>query len=63
MSETQTEIQSAKCLSAKELAEIRESLGEILLALQCPLTPEEQQNLWQCFELLLERYIEEKKKE
>ncbi len=37
MSETQTEIKSAKCLSAEELAEIGELLGEILLALQSPL--------------------------
>jgi hypothetical protein len=59
----QTETQSAKCLSAKELSDIRELLGEILLALQNPLTPEEQQGLWQCLELLLEQYVEGKKKE
>jgi hypothetical protein len=63
MDETQTEIQSAKCLSAKELSEIGELLGKILLALQSPLPPEEQQGLWQCFELLLGRYVEGKKKE
>lgn len=62
MNETQTETQSAKCLSAEELAEIKELLGEILLALQSPLAPEEQQDFWQCFELLLDRYVEGKKK-
>jgi len=46
----------------KELAEMRETLGEILLALQYPLTPKERQNLWQYFELLLERYVEAQKK-
>ena len=63
MDETQTEIKNVKCLSAEELSEIGELLGEILLALQCPLTPTEQQDLWQYFELLLERYIEGKRKE
>lgn len=63
MSNTQIEIQSAKLLSAKELADMKETLGQILLALQCPLTIEERQNLWQFFELLLERYVEEKRKE
>ena len=58
----QTEIQSAKCLSAEELSEVGELLGEILLTLQSPLAPEEQQGLWQCLELLLERYVEGKKK-
>jgi hypothetical protein len=46
MNETQTEIKSVKCLSAQELSEIGELLGEILLALQSPLTPKEQQDLW-----------------
>jgi hypothetical protein len=59
----QTEIQSVKCLSAEELAEMKEVLGRILLTLQSPLTPEEQQGLWQCLELLLGRYVEGKKKE
>jgi hypothetical protein len=63
MSEMQTKTQNAKCLSAEELAEIGESLGKTLLALQSPLAPEEQQGLWQCFELLLERYVDGKKKE
>ncbi|MGA2322477.1 MAG: hypothetical protein ABSG22_01355 [Sedimentisphaerales bacterium] len=54
--------QTVKGNSIRQLAENRESLGEILLALQSPLTPEEQQYLWQCFELLLERSVEEKKK-
>jgi hypothetical protein len=63
MDETQTEIQNAKCLSANELSEIGELLGKILLALQSPLTPEEQQGFWQCLELLLGRYIEGKKKQ
>jgi hypothetical protein len=63
MSETQTEIKSAKCLSAEELSEIGELLGEILLVLQSPLTPEEQQGLWQCLELLLGRYVDGKRKE
>ena len=63
MSETRTEIQSAKCLSPEELAEIGELLGETLLALQSPLAPEEQQGLWQCLELLLGRYVDGKKKE
>jgi hypothetical protein len=63
MDETQTEIKIAKCLSAEELAEIGELLGEILLALQSPLTSEEQQGLWQCLELLLGQYVEGKKKE
>ncbi|MGA2070473.1 MAG: hypothetical protein ABSG97_03915 [Sedimentisphaerales bacterium] len=62
MSETQTEIQGAKCLSDKELAEIGELIGEILLALQSPFTPEERQEFWQCFESLLGRYVEGKKK-
>lgn len=57
MSDTQIEVRSTKHLSAEELSEIGELLGEILLALQCPLTPKEQQDLWQCFELLLERYV------
>ena len=61
----QTEIQSAKCLSAKELDAMKESLGEILLSLQCQLTAKEQQELWQCFESLLAQYAERriKKKE
>ena len=59
MDETQTEVQHTKCLSAEELSEI----GEILLTLQSPLTPEEQQGLWQCLELLLGGYVEGKKKE
>jgi hypothetical protein len=63
MSETQTEIKNAKCLSAEELSEIGELLGEILLALQSPLPTEEQQGLWQCLELLLGQYVEGKKKE
>jgi hypothetical protein len=63
MSNTETKIQSAKCLSTKELTEMKESLGEILLALQCPLTAKEQQELWQCFELLLSQYSEQKIKE
>jgi hypothetical protein len=62
MSETQTEIQSAKYLSAEELAEIGELLGEILLTLQSPLPSEKQQGLWQCLELLLGQYVEGKKK-
>jgi hypothetical protein len=62
MDETQTEIKSAKCLSAKELSEMKESLGEILLALQCLLTAKEQQELWQCFESLLVQYAEQKNK-
>jgi hypothetical protein len=61
--EMQTEIKSAKCLSAKELSEIGESLGEILLDLQCPLTAKEQQEFWQCFESLLAQYAEQKIKE
>jgi len=61
MSETRTDINIVNCLSTEELSEIRESLGEILLALQSPLTPEEQQDLWQYFELLLKRYVEGKK--
>ena len=61
MSETRAEIQSAKCFSAEELAEIGELLGEILLTLQSALTPEEQQGLWQCLELLLGRYVEVKR--
>jgi hypothetical protein len=61
MNETHTEIQSSKCLSTEELGVIRELLGEILLILQRPLSPEEQQDLWKCFELLLERYVEGKK--
>lgn len=63
MSHTETAIKSAKLLSAKELADMKETLGQMLLALQCPLTPEERENLWQCFELLLERYVEGKNKE
>lgn len=63
MDETQTEIKSAKCLSAEALSEIGQLLGEILLALQSPLTPEEQQGLWQCLELLLGQYVEGKKKQ
>jgi hypothetical protein len=63
MSETQTEIQSAEYLSAEELSEIGELLGEILLTLQSPLTPEEQQGLWQCLELLLRQYVEQRIKE
>ncbi len=62
MSETQTEDQNEKGLSDEELAEMGELLGEILLTLQSPLTPEEQQGLWQCLELLLGRYVEEKRK-
>jgi hypothetical protein len=62
MLETQIEIKSAKCLSTEKLAEIGELLGEILLTLQSPLTPEEQQGLWQCLELLLGQYVEEKRK-
>jgi len=62
MSHLRTSVKSAKPLSAKELAYMKETLGEILLDLQCPLTPEERQNLWQCFELLLERYVEAQKK-
>jgi len=38
--------------------DMKELLGEILLALQCPLTPEEQQELWQCFESLLNQYVD-----
>jgi hypothetical protein len=63
MNEMQTEIKSSKCLSAKELSEIGELLGEILLALQCPLTAKEQQELWRCFESLLAQYAEQKIKE
>jgi hypothetical protein len=62
MDETQTEIKSAKCISAKELSEIGELLGEILLTLQCPLTTKEQRELWQCFESLLVQYAEQKNK-
>ncbi len=59
----QTEIQNTKCFSAEELAEMKELLGEILLALQCQLTAKEQQELWQCFESLLVQYAERKKEE
>jgi hypothetical protein len=56
MDEMQTEIKSVKCFSAEELAKMRELLGEILLALQSPLTPKERQEFWQCFESLLAQY-------
>jgi hypothetical protein len=46
-----------------DLAAMKESLGEILLALQCPLTAKEQQELWQCFESLIAQYAEQKIKE
>jgi hypothetical protein len=62
MSDTQTAIENRKFPSAKELDAIKESLGEILLVLQCPLTAKEQQELWQCFESLLAQYAEQKNK-
>jgi hypothetical protein len=63
MSEKQTEIKSVKYLSAEELSEMKEVLGQILIALQCPLTPKERQEFWQCFESLLAQYTERRIKE
>ena len=63
MSETATTVESRKRSSAKELAVMKESLGEILLALQCQLTPKERQELWQCFESLLAQYAERKREQ
>ena len=65
MSDTQIAIENRKLPSTKELDAMKESLGEILLALQCQLTAKEQQELWQCFESLLAQYAERriKKKE
>jgi hypothetical protein len=60
MSDRQTAIENRKLLYTKDLAEKKESLGEILLALQCPLTAKERQELWQCFESLLAQYVEQK---
>jgi len=62
MSETATTVESRKHSSAKELARMKQSLGEILLALQCSLTTKERHDLWERFALLLERYVEEKRK-
>ena len=59
MSKTQIE----QLLIAKEFTMMKESLGEILLILQCPLTPKEREELWQRFASLLERYVEEKRKQ
>jgi hypothetical protein len=47
----------------KEVEAMRELLGKILLAMQCPLTQKEQIELWQCFESLLVQYAEQKIKE
>lgn len=63
MSETATTVETRKHSSAKELATMKESLGEILLALQCLLAPKERQELWQCFESLLAQYAEKKKEQ
>lgn len=37
---------------------MKELLGEILLVLQCPLTQKERQELWQCFEFVLNQYVD-----
>lgn len=58
MSNTQTAIENKKLPHTKELDAIKESLGEILLALQCPLTANERQELWKYFESLLAQYVE-----
>ena len=63
MSETATTVESRKHSSAKELPVMKESLGEVLLALQCLLTPKEQQELWQCFGSLLAQYAERKREQ
>ena len=63
MSETPTTVGSRKHSSGKELAVMKESLGETLLVLQSRLTPKERQELWQRFELLLAQYAERKRKQ
>ena len=63
MSETPTTVERRKHSSAKELAVMKESLGEILLVLQSRLTRKERQELWQCFESLLAQYAERKRKQ
>ena len=63
MSKTQRTIESRRLPSAKELADMKKSLGEILLALQCPLTPKERQELWQYLESLLEQYVDENRRQ
>jgi len=61
--ETETTVETRKDSSAEELTAMKESLGEILLALQCLLTPKERQELWQCFESLLAQYAEKKREQ
>jgi hypothetical protein len=46
MSERAATVESKKRSYAKELAAMKESLGELLLALQCPLTTKERHDLW-----------------